>query len=51
MQREMQSKGVKMLETVTFDLSLEELRRITGTEKKFDRLSQFKAKVIDQAIK
>lgn len=51
MQKEMQSKKAGLLDTITFNISLEELRKITGTEKKFERLSQFKAKVLEQAIK
>ena len=49
MQREMHSRKAGMLDSITFTISLDELRRITGTQKKFVRLSQFKVKVLDMA--
>lgn len=49
MQREMHSRKAGLLDSITFTISLEELRRITGTQKKFVRLSQFKVKVLDRA--
>lgn len=36
---------------IEISISIEELRRITGTEDKFDRYSSFKLRVIDTAIK
>ena len=36
---------------IEFDLSLEELREITGTEKKLKKLSDFKIRVLDKALK
>lgn len=36
---------------IEISISIEELRRITGTEDKFERFSNFKSKVIDTAIK
>ena len=50
MQREMQSHKTGVTDIVTFSLTLEELRSATGTTDKFERLSQFKAKVLDRAI-
>ena len=50
MQREMQSHKTGVTDIVTFSLTLEELRSATGTTDKFERLSQFKAKVLDKAI-
>ena len=49
MQREMHSRKAGMVDSITFTISLDELRRITGTQKKFVRLSQFKVKVLDRA--
>lgn len=50
MQREMRSKKTGVTDIVCFDLTLQELRSATGTIDKFERLSQFKAKVLDKAI-
>ncbi len=49
-QEEMKSKkpyGTKVLE---FELTLDELRKATGTQEKLKQLSQFKEKVLDKAI-
>lgn len=51
MQREMRSHKTGVTDVCEFDLTLQELRTITGTTDKFVRLSQFKAKVLDKAIK
>lgn len=51
MQREMQSKKPNMTEVMTFSLSLEEMREVTGTQTKLKKLSQFKDKVLDKAIR
>lgn len=51
MQREMRSKKPKYLETITFNLTLKELREITGTEEKFRQVGQFKSKILDKAIR
>ena len=51
MQREMHSKKPGMRNTITFDLSLNELRKVTGTESKFKQVGQFKEKVLDKAIR
>lgn len=51
MQREMKSFKPMMAAPIQFDLTLEELRRVTGTEKKFNQVGQFKQYVLDKAIK
>lgn len=50
MQREMKSRKTGVTDVAEFELTLEELRSATGTTDKFERLSQFKAKVLDKAI-
>lgn len=50
MQREMKSRKTGVTDIVEFELTLEELRSATGTTDKFERLSQFKAKVLNKAI-
>ena len=51
MQREMQSKKPGVTDIYEFDLSLKELRSATGCENTFDRISQFREKVLDKAIR
>lgn len=51
MQREMKSKKPGTIDTFVFDLSLEELREVTGTESKFKQVGQFKEKVLNKAIR
>ena len=51
MQREMKSQKPYADHIIEFDLSLEELREITGTEKKLKKLSDFKIRVLDKALK
>lgn len=51
MQQYMHSAKPGVADRIEFDISLDELRRITGTENKLKKVSQFKARVLDQAIK
>ena len=51
MQREMHSKKPGVTDVVQFELSLEELRLVTGTQSKFSQVGQFKEKVLDKAIR
>lgn len=51
MQREMKSQKPYADHIIEFDLSLEELREITGTEHKLEKLSNFKNRVLDKALK
>lgn len=51
MQREMKSFKPLMSAPIQFDLSLEELRRVTGCENKLKQISEFKNRVLDQAIR
>lgn len=50
MQREMQSLKPDPERPMYFRLALDELRTVTGTEEKFQRISQFKSKVLNKAI-
>lgn len=51
MQREMHSKKAFGIHVIEFDLSLEEIRKVTGTIDKFERLSDIKRYVLDKAIR
>lgn len=51
MQREMHSKKPGTSDKIEFDLSVEEIRRVTGTEKKFVRLSDLKRYILDKALR
>lgn len=51
MQREMKSQKVGVTDMKEFDLTLEELRRVTGCTDKFKQVGQFKEKVLDKAIR
>lgn len=51
MQREMKSKKAYGNKVIEFDLSLEEIRKVTGTEDTFKRISDLKRYVIDKAIR
>ena len=51
MQREMQSMKPGVTDAIQFDLSLQELREITGTTNKLKQLVHFKNKVFDKAIR
>lgn len=50
-QKEMKSFKPMMTQRIEFDISLEELRAVTGTEKKFKQVGQFKQFVLDKALK
>ena len=51
MQQKMKSKKPLMVDICTFDLKLDELREVTGTQQKFKQIGQFKEKVLDKAIR
>ncbi len=51
MQREMYSHKPNLINTIQFDLSLEELREITGTQTKLKQLGEFKKRVFDKALR
>ncbi|MEY8330893.1 replication initiation protein [Lachnospiraceae bacterium 48-33] len=51
MQREMYSHKPNLTNTVQFDLTLNELREITGTQEKFIKLSNIKQFVFDKALR
>lgn len=51
MQREMHSKKPSITQTIEFDLTLAELRSVTGTESKLKQIGQFKERVLDKAIR
>lgn len=51
MQREMNSKKPGQTEQIEFDLSLNELRVVTGTEGILKGLSNFKERVLDKALR
>lgn len=51
MQREMRSQKPGVTNEIIFDLSLEELRKVTGTSEKFEKFNDFKRKVFDKAIR
>lgn len=51
MQREMLSKKPSVTNEITFDISLEELREVTGTQEKFKQIIEFRRKVLDKAIR
>ena len=50
-QKEMKSFKPMMTQRIEFDISLDELRAVTGTEKKFKQVGQFKQFVLDKALK
>lgn len=50
MQKEMKSFKPMMRSPIEFDLTLEELRRVTGCENKLKQIGQFKERVLDKAI-
>ena len=49
-QREMKSFKPLMTDRIEFDISLEELRRVTGCENKLKQVGQFKERVLDKAL-
>lgn len=51
MQREMKSKKPGQTEKIEFELSLKELRAVTGTEEILKGLSNFKERVLDKALR
>jgi len=51
MQREMHSHKPNITNTIEFDLSLEELREVTGTQDKLKQLGQFKERCFDKALR
>lgn len=51
MQREMHSRIPGITEQLKFNLTLSELRQVTGCESKFKQLVQFKTKVLDKALR
>ena len=50
-QKEMKSFKPMMTQRIEFDISLEELRAVTGTENKLKQIGQFKERVLDKALK
>lgn len=50
-QREMRGTYPMIKQEIRFKLTLEELRQVTGTQKKFKQIGEFKTRVLDQAIK
>lgn len=50
-QREMTSFKPMMTQRIEFDISLDELRAVTGCEQKFTAISEFKRYVLDKALK
>lgn len=51
MQREMKSQKPYADHIIEFDLSLDELREVTGTDKKLEKISNFKNRVLDKALR
>ena len=51
MQREMKSAKPNHTEVIEFDLTIKELRQVTGTEDKLPQMVHFKERVLDKAIK
>lgn len=49
-QKEMHSFKPMMTQCFEFDVSLEDLRKITGTENKLKQVGQFKERVLDKAL-
>lgn len=50
-QREMHSKKPSLTELIEFDITVEELRKVTGCQTKLKQLGQFKERVLDKAIR
>lgn len=50
-QREMKSKKPNTTEIIQFDLSLKELRVVTGTQDKLKKIAHFKDKCFDKALR
>lgn len=51
MQREMHSHKPGITQVIEFDLTVAELRQVTGTESKLRQIGQFKQRVLDKAIR
>lgn len=51
MQREMHSKKPGITETIEYELTLEELREVTGTQNKLKQISEFKKRVLDKSLR
>ena len=51
MQREMKSKKLGVTATTGFDISLRELRQVTGCENKLKQVGEFKKRVLDKALR
>lgn len=51
MQREMQSKKPGVTNEIEFDLSIEELREVTGTQDKLKQIGEFKKRCFDKALR
>lgn len=51
MQREMKSKKPYADKMIEFNLSLQELRQVTGAENKLKQIGQFKERVLDKALR
>ena len=53
MQREMKSKKPNLTSKIEFDLTLDELRQVTGTQNKavYNAIGNFKNKVLDKALR
>ena len=51
MQREMKSQKVMLTDIKEFDLTVAELRAVTGCEKKLSQIGQFKERVLNKAIR
>lgn len=51
MQREMKSKKPGIVDEIEFELSLSELREVTGTQYKLKQIGHFKGRVLDKALR
>ncbi len=51
MQKEIYSRKLSLTNTIQFNLTLDELREITGTQEKFAKLSNIKRFVFDKALR
>ena len=51
MQMKMKSKLPGIKKEITFQISVEELRIVTGCQKKYKQIGQFKQNVLDKAIR
>ena len=51
MQREMMSKKPGITNIIEFDLTIEELRKVTGTQDKLKQIGEFKKRCFDKALR